>query len=316
MPEGDTIFRAARTLHRALAGQTITRFVSELAPLAELNRREPMAGRLVERVEAIGKHCLMHVSGRPDVLKAGDLADAAVVLSPSRRPAPRSGAKLILSTGEAEPPRSSGADSLVLRTHMRMNGSWHLYRPGERWQRPARAMRIAIETAEWVAVAFDVYAAEFIRAESLDRHRAIATLGPDLLGAVDRDDLWARIAGQGARPVHDVLLDQRVMAGLGNVYKSELLFLAGVHPDTPATAIDRETWSRLITDAQALLRDNVAEHARGRRTTRRMDPSAGLWVYGRGGRPCRRCGTPIAGRKNGDAARVTYWCPTCQKDTT
>ena len=273
MPEGDTIFRAARTLHRALAGQTITRFVSELAPLAELNRREPMAGRLVERVEAIGKHRLMHVSGRPDVSKAADLADEAVASSPSRRLARRSGAKPIPSTSEAEPPRSSGAD-FVLRTHMRMNGSWHLYRPEEGHGGP-RAMRIAIETGEWIAVA-STYAAEFIRAESLDRHRAIAMLGPDLLGAIDRDDLWARIAGQGPRPVHDVLLDQRVMAGLGNVYKSELLFLAGVHPDTPATAIDRETWSRLITDAQALLRDNVLEHARGRRTTRRMDPSAGL----------------------------------------
>ena len=129
------------------------------------------------------------------------------------------------------------------------------------------------------------YAAEFIRAESLDRHRAIAMLGPDLLGAIDRDDLWARIAGQGPRPVHDVLLDQRVMAGLGNVYKSELLFLAGVHPDTPATAIDRETWSRLITDAQALLRDNVLEHAEG------AGPLAG-WTRRRVSAPARRPPVP------------------------
>jgi endonuclease-8 len=266
MPEGDTIFRAARTLHRALAGQPVSRFVSELAPLAELDRREPIAGRLVERVTAIGKHCLVHLSG-----------------------------------------------GLVLRTHMRMNGSWHIYRHGERWQRPIRSMRILLETADWVAVAFDVYSAEFIRAEHLDHHRAIGALGPDLLGEIDHDALQARIAAQGARPVHEVLLDQRVMAGLGNVYKSELLFLATLHPDTPADSIARETWSRLVTDAQALLRANVSEHARGRRTTRRLDPGEGLWVYGRGGRPCRRCGTLIASRKDGDAARVTYWCPTCQR---
>ena len=117
MPEGDTIFRAARTLHRALAGQTITRFVSELAPLAELNRREPMAGRLVERVEAIGKHRLMHVSGRPDVLKAADLADEAVASSPSRRLARRSGAKPILFvTSEA------GAATIVRRRLARSCG--------------------------------------------------------------------------------------------------------------------------------------------------------------------------------------------------
>jgi endonuclease-8 len=174
-------------------------------------------------------------------------------------------------------------------------------------------MRIVIETADWVAVAFDVYSAEFIRAESLAGHRAIGTLGPDLLGDIDEDALLSRIARQGPRAAHEVLLDQRVMAGLGNVYKSELLFLAGVHPDTPADAIDRETWSRLITHAQALLHANVSEQARGgRRTTGRMDPAEGLWVYGRGGLPCRRCGTPIARRKDGDAARVTYWCPTCQ----
>ena len=285
MPEGDTIYRAARTLHRALAGRIVTRFQTELAQLAVVDRDQPIAGRSVERVEAAGKHCLMTFSGPA---------------SPATN--------------------SAAAGGLVLRTHMRMNGSWHIYRPGEKWQMPARAMRILIETAEWIAVAFNVYAAELIAAEARDGHRALARLGPDLLGDFDEDAALARVRAQGSRPVHDVLLDQRVMAGLGNVYKSEILFLSKLHPDTPADAIDDGAWRTLMQLAQSLLRANVADAAgsgivtyRGlRRTTGRMNPEDRLWVYSRGGQPCRRCGTRILGRKDGDAARVTYWCPTCQ----
>src|SRR5262245_1550560 len=150
MPEGDTIFRAARTLNRALAGQTITRFETGLAALAEVDRDSPIAGQTVVEVKATGKHCLMVLSG-----------------------------------------------NLVLRTHMRMNGSWHIYRPGERWQMPASAMRILIETADWVSVAFNVYSAEFIRADAIDTHRRLATLGPDLLGGFDRDRVLANIRRRG-----------------------------------------------------------------------------------------------------------------------
>jgi len=272
LPEGDTIYRTARTLHRALAGQTVTRFVAELAPLAQVDRAEPIAGRTIERVEAAGKHCLMTFSG-----------------------------------------------GLVLRSHMRMNGSWHIYRPGEKWQMPARAMRILIETADWVAIAFNVYVAEFVDTADLDRHRPVATLGPDLLGDFDPDRALARIRDQGDRPVHEVLLDQRVMAGLGNVYKSEILFLSKLHPDTQASAVTEIAWRELMTLAQSLLRGNVVDGASGivtyrglRRTTGRMNPEDRLWVYSRGGQPCRKCGTTIASRKDGDAARVTYWCPSCQ----
>jgi endonuclease VIII len=273
MPEGDTIFRAARTLHRALAGQTITRFEAALAPLALLDRDQPIAGRVVEKVEAAGKHCLMHLSG-----------------------------------------------GLILRTHMRMNGSWHIYRSGEKWQMPLHAMRIRLETADWVAVAFNVYSAEFVRADLVGHHQTLATLGPDLLGDFDRDRALSLIRRSGARPLHEVLLDQRVMAGIGNVYKSELLFLLRLHPDTPADAVDDRTWGAIMDRAQKLLEANVADGSsnqivtyRGlRRTTGRMNPEDRLWVYSRGGRPCRRCGTRIASRKDGDDARVTYWCPRCQ----
>ena len=273
MPEGDTIYRAARTLNAALAGQVVTRFETGLAQLAQIDRDEPSVGRVIERAEAKGKHLLMTFSG-----------------------------------------------GLVLRTHMRMNGSWHIYRPGERWQMSPRAMRIRIDTADWVAVAFNVYVAEFVREEAMPRHRALATLGPDLLGDFDSNRALALVRARGERPIHEVLLDQRVMAGIGNVYKSEILFLSKIHPDTVANSLRDAEWVEVMTLAQRLLRANSAESSgpgietyRGlRRTTGRMNPEDRLWVYSRGGQPCRTCRTRIASRKDGDDARVTYWCPNCQ----
>lgn len=273
MPEGDTIFRAARTLHAALAGQVVTRFETGLAELAMLDRHTPIAGRTVEQVGAAGKHLLLTLSG-----------------------------------------------GIVLRTHMRMNGSWHIYRPGERWQAPARAMRILLATTDWVAVAFNVYAAEFVPADQLHRHRPTATLGPDMLGEFDAAAALERVRQRPDRPVHKVLLDQRVMAGIGNVYKSEVLHLSRLHPDTTAGQLRDDEWLALMELARRLLRANVAESSgqaietyRGlRRTTGRMNTEERLWVYSRGGRPCRTCGAAIASRKDGDDARVTYWCPACQ----
>jgi endonuclease-8 len=273
MPEGDTIYRAARTLHTALAGRVVTRFETRLAQLANVDCEEPVAGRTVEQVAAAGKHVLMTLSGE-----------------------------------------------LVLRTHMRMNGSWHIYRPGERWQMSPRAMRILIETGDWVAVAFNVYVAEFVRSDQLHRHRTLATLGPDLLGDFAPARVLQRVRQHSARAMHDVLLDQRVMAGIGNVYKSEILFLARVHPDTLAGAVSDDDWLALMDLAQKLLKANVAESSgpgietfrSPRRTTGRTRSQERLWVYRRGGQPCRTCGTPIASRKDGDDARVTYWCPVCQ----
>jgi endonuclease-8 len=273
MPEGDTIFKAARTLNRALAGQQVTQFDTVLVQLARINVDEPVAGRTVESIEATGKHLLMRFSG-----------------------------------------------DLVLRTHMRMNGSWHIYRPGEPWQKPRHAMRILIGTKEWIAVAFHVYVAEFIRETQLACHPTIATLGPDVLGAFDRAEAVRRIRAQGASPISDVLLMQRVIAGIGNVYKSEILFLSRIHPDTPADTLDDGRLGGMLDVAQQLMRANTTDRAgpgivtyRGlRRTTGRLNPGDRLWVYGRGGRPCRKCGTAISSRKTGDDARVTYWCPKCQ----
>jgi len=271
MPEGDTIFRAARTLHRALAGQVVTRFDTAYAPLARVHDDTPITGRTVDGVESHGKHLVMRFSG-----------------------------------------------DLALRTHMRMHGSWHIYRPGERWQRPRSAMRIVIETAPFVAVGFDIPDAEWVKASTLGgRDDAIARLGPDLLAPdFDADAARVRLRARGDQPIAEALLEQRVMAGIGNVFKSEILFEGGVHPRTPVSRLSDDQLATLIALAHRQLAMNVRDTPgpRGgtRRTTGRMAPGEGLWVYSRGGQPCRRCGTRIASEKQGFGARPTWWCPRCQ----
>jgi endonuclease-8 len=271
MPEGDTIHRAARTLHTALGGQRIERFESVLAHLIRVDADAPIAGRLVERVEARGKHLLMWLEG-----------------------------------------------ALVLRTHMRMHGSWHIYRPGERWQRPRHEMRIVLATATYVAVAFAVPVAEFVDATVIEREGPVAELGPDVLSTTfDAAEAVARLQDRGDFEIADALLDQRALAGIGNVFKSEILFAARVSPFTPVHLLDAGALDRIVAIAQRQLRANVGEAdtvaaAGGRRTTNRLDPSARLFVYGRRGLPCRRCGTPIQRAKQGPDARSTYWCERCQ----
>jgi endonuclease-8 len=278
VPEGDTIFRAARTLQRALAGHVVTRFETAYAPLARVHDDTPITGRTIEAVEAHGKHLVMRFSG----VVAG--CDAA------RGP-------------------------LALRTHMRMHGSWHIYRPGERWQRPPREMRVLIGTASFVAVGFNVPDAVFERAGDVGTRDPIARLGPDLLDAgFDAAEAVRRLRARGDTPIAEALLDQRVLAGIGNVFKSEVLFEGGVHPQAQVDALADERLATLVAVARRQLAANVvpAASGRGRRTTGRMAASEGLWVYGRGGRPCRRCGTPIAFARQGLGARPTYWCPACQ----
>jgi endonuclease VIII len=298
MPEGDTIHRAARTLQAALGGQTIERFESVFAQLTRVDADTPIAGRRMERVEARGKHLLMWLGPRPP-----------------------EGRAIEHCSSEAEPQCSSrGGASLVLRTHMRMHGSWHIYRPGERWQRPRHEMRIVIETAPYVAVAFTVPVAEFVEAGALEREGPIAELGPDPLSdGFDAAQAAARLAARGEMEIADALLDQRAMAGVGNVFKSEVLFAARVNPFTPVRALAPETLARIVAVAERQMRANVGDAAEpgagGRRTTNRLDPAARLWVYGRRGLPCRRCGTPVQRAKQGPDARSTYWCERCQPRT-
>lgn len=203
---------------------------------------------------------------------------------------------------------------LMLRTHLRMNGSWHLYRPGERWRRPRSAMRVVVETAEAVAVGFDLPVAELLTGAALARHPELSRLGPDLLGgAFDRGEAARRLRARGERTVAEALLDQSELAGVGNELKSEILFVAGVSPARTVASLADEELLEVLRVAERLLAINAGPAAgHGRRTTGRMNPRERLWVYGRAGKPCRRCGTAVAALRQGLGARVTYFCPRCQ----
>jgi len=273
MPEGDTIYRAARTLNRALAGGVVTRFESVFPALTRIDDDHALANRTIESVSASGKHLLMRFSG-----------------------------------------------DLVLRTHMRMNGSWHIYRPGERWQRPRRDMRILVATERFEAVGFNIPVAEFLSARGLERQEDLRTMGPDLLGdEFDENEALKRFRERGAAAIADTLINQRVVAGAGNVYKSEVLFLCRIDPFATVGGLSDEQLRHVLATARKLLLANVTDPQDGiatyrgyRRTTRRSDPAERLYVYGRARKPCRRCGAAIRVRAHGPNARLTYWCPQCQ----
>jgi endonuclease VIII len=199
-------------------------------------------------------------------------------------------------------------DGRTLQTHLRMTGSWHLYRPGERWQKKRAAARVVLEVAArdgdagWVAVCFAAPVVTLTAAPPVEH------LGPDLcLPDPDIDEVLERLAqlSDPARPIGEALLDQRVAAGIGNVYKSEACFACGLDPFTPVGALDAVTRRAVLETAAAQLRANLD-------TPFRTTVPGGLAVYGRRGQPCRRCGTAVSWAPQGEHRRGTYWCPTCQ----
>ena len=212
---------------------------------------------------------------------------------------------------------------LILVTHMLMSGSWHIYRVGERWKRARGHMRVVLDTPDLQAVAFDVPVARFHTARPLERFAGLAGLGPDLLsGGFAADDAIARLLDHGEEEVGNVLLNQRVLAGIGNVFKSEICFACGVNPFRRVATLRAQEIECLLATARRFLAANVADGAGdgivtytgGRRTTGSSNPAARLWVYRRAGSECRRCGAAILTRKQGPGARSTYWCPECQKE--
>jgi endonuclease-8 len=275
MPEGDTIFRAARAMGRALVGKPITGFRSNYPLLTRFHDDTPLTGQTVVDVESRGKWMLIHFSG--------------------------------------------GA---TLATHMLMNGTWHLYPTGERWRRPARDMRIVLENKDYQAVAFTVPVARMYTAQALAREKRIPPPGSDVLSAdFDATAAAVRVRSYPDEEVGEVLLHQQVLAGVGNVFKSEVCFMEGVNPFCPVAMLTDAQVAGLIATAQRLIGANVLEESgnqivtyggQQRRTTHSSKPQDSLWVYSRSGAPCRRCGSALRYRLQGRDARVTYWCPTCQ----
>jgi endonuclease-8 len=183
---------------------------------------------------------------------------------------------------------------------MRMTGSWHLYKPGERWRKKAAAMRARVAVEDWFAVCFAAPEVELVDDAGLE---ATGHLGPDLClptADVERAAELLVELSPPEREVGDALLDQRIACGVGNVWKSESLFVERLDPFTPVGRLSAEQRRSLLATAARLLQEQVVR------------PDGVRAVYGRRGQPCRRCGTPISWRPQGPHRRGTYWCPACQ----
>ncbi|MCG7202247.1 Fpg/Nei family DNA glycosylase [Streptomyces arenae] len=259
MPEGDTVWQAARRLHDALAGKVLARSDFRVPKYATVD----LAGRTVLGTVPRGKHLLTRFEG-----------------------------------------------DLTLHTHLRMEGAWKVFRTGEPWKGgPAFQIRVVLRTADRTAVGYRLQVLELLRTGEEDR--AVGHLGPDLLGPDwNPDRALANLLADPARPLGEALLDQRNLAGIGNVYKSELCFLIGATPWLPVGALPADRAAHLPGLAQRLLEANRDRPIRRTTGLRNQD----LFVYGRASRPCLRCGTPVrlADQGDGSRERPTYWCPACQ----
>ena len=273
MPEGDTVWQAARRLHRALAAHLLLR--SDLRVPAHATA--DLTGRTVLDVTPRGKHLLTRLEG-----------------------------------------------GLTLHSHLGMVGAWRVYGPDERWRGgPGHQIRVILGTEGATAVGYRLPVVELLR--TADEHRVVGHLGPDLLGPDwDAGTALRRLRSDAARPLGAALLDQRNLAGIGNVYQAELCFLGKVTPWLPVGELAEDALARLVALAHTLLtanRERPARSTTGRRTQR-------LFVYGRAPRPCLRCGTSIrvadqdwghlsrpgGGVHGGNPRpRPTYWCPSCQR---
>lgn len=259
MPEGDTVWLAARRMHEALAGRALTRSDFRVPALATAD----LAGRTVLEVVPRGKHLLTRLTG-----------------------------------------------GLTLHTHFRMDGSWHLYRPGDRWTGgPDWQVRVVLENPEWHAVGYRLPVLELL--PTAEEDRAVGHLGPDVLDdAFDAAEALRRLLAEPDREIGMALLDQRLLAGLGNLYRCEVLFLRGLTPW--ADVGDVPDLPALVATARRLMRANRGHWEQT--TTGSLRRGEDHWVFERTGRPCRRCGTRVTSAEQGDPpfARLTYWCPHCQ----
>jgi len=200
-------------------------------------------------------------------------------------------------------------DDWTLHTHLKMEGAWHLHRPGARWRRPTHEARVVLATADWQAVGFALGVVELLARD--DEHDAVGHLGPDLLGPDwDREVALARLAAAPGLPVAQALLDQRNLAGIGNMYAAEVLFLSGVDPRTPVASVPG--LPGVVDRARRLLTANVEREVQT--TTGSLARGRRMWVYRRAGQRCLRCGTRVEQAMVGAAGRerATYWCPSCQ----
>lgn len=259
MPEGDTVWRAARLLDRALSGHVLLTTDLRVPQHATAD----LVGGLVTETVSRGKHLLTRIE------------------------------------------HDSGA--WTLHTHLKMEGAWRVFEPGQRWKRPAHQARVVLEVPQRQAVGFSLGVVELLA--TADEHDTVGHLGPDLLGPDwDEPEALRRLGAEPDRTVQEALLDQRNLAGIGNMYAAEICFVSGVHPATPVGAVTG--LPRMVRRAKQML-DLNKERATQATTGNLREP---LWVYGRDRLPCRRCRTPITHTMLGAAGRerASYFCPRCQ----
>lgn len=202
---------------------------------------------------------------------------------------------------------------LLLRSHLGMHGQWHRYDPGASWKRPTRQASLELQTADCTYVLFNASEVELMRSTGVRAKIWQTRLGPDLVRSPpDSGKLITRVRDccEPDMTIAEVLLSQRVASGIGNVYKSELLFLYGILPTRPWHQLESDTITTLYHRAHTLLRKNVG--GLPRQTRFENDARGLLWVYGRRGQPCLRCQTPIISASVGINPRPTYWCEACQ----
>jgi endonuclease VIII len=262
VPEGDTVWRTARRLDRALSGKVLTRTDFRVPSYATWD----LAGATVAETVSRGKHLLTRI----------DTADA---------------------------------DRWTLHTHLKMEGSWRVLKAGQRWPQPGHTARVVLETADTVAVGFLLGTVDLVARDREDE--VVGHLGPDLLGPDwDPDEAVRRLGEHPDRTIKEALLDQTLLAGLGNIYANELCFISGVAPETRVADVPQ--LPRMVTRAQLLLDQN--RHRPVPSTTGELARGRTMWVYRRAREPCRRCGTTIRETMLGSEGqeRATYSCPACQ----
>jgi endonuclease-8 len=260
VPEGDTVWRAAQQLDRALTGKVLTRTDVRVPEFATWD----LSGATVTETVSRGKHLLTRIDGE---------------------------------------------QAWTLHTHLKMEGGWRVLRPGQRWPRPAHTARVVLETADAVAVGFQLGIVEIVPRER--EPEIVGHLGPDLLGADwDADEAVRRLREQPERTIKEALLDQRNLAGIGNMYANEVCFVCGISPETRVGQVP--DLHRMVLRAHQML--DLNRRRAQQSTTGDVTRGRQFWIYNRAGGACRRCGTRIERSMIGPAGeeRTTFHCPTCQ----
>jgi len=259
VPEGDTVFRAARSLDKALSGRTITASDFRVPRYATSD----LTGDVVTEVVPRGKHILTRTK-----------------------------------------------DGFTVHTHFMMDGTWRIFKTGEAWRGgPDHEVRLVIGNDQYTAVGYRMPVVDLI--PTLEEDQVVGHLGPDIVSDTwDAKEAVRNLMTIPERTISEALLDQRNIAGIGNLYRNEVLFLRGIEPRTPVSNVD--DLLALVGLARRLMVANLSHWSQT--TTGNSKPSEKHWVFERSGKPCRRCRKPIAFGRVGQStqARHTYWCPSCQ----